>query len=222
MASSEPAIALLCAYCQAEIEGPPYQPCRSCHANHHIDCWAENSGCATAGCANAPAPLQPPPPAAEAHRPPIGPAPATTPPLVPAGLPTGRTPARPFRPALRPSPLADRIPWRTALLCVALVALPAAAVVATRSNWLSPVTGTLHTEADYQQAKRAAATEGESSGRSAGYDAGYSAGLEAGKSAGYDEGHAAGYDEGRSDGWDAGFDAGWDSRPGPGAVRASR
>jgi hypothetical protein len=43
-----------CAYCHAELDRMTAPRCFSCGANHHSDCWAENSGCAILGCSASP------------------------------------------------------------------------------------------------------------------------------------------------------------------------
>jgi LppP/LprE lipoprotein len=90
---------VICAYCQAVIEGPPYRPCRSCASPHHIDCWGEYRGCSIPGCAEAPRDDN------ERLRVPVAapaPAPAPAPVLRP---PTpSRLPARPAPPPPAPAP----------------------------------------------------------------------------------------------------------------------
>lgn len=45
-----------CPYCRFPLkEGVEMIACGECHAAHHVDCWADNAGCAVMGCAAAPA-----------------------------------------------------------------------------------------------------------------------------------------------------------------------
>jgi len=44
-----------CPYCRAGLEpGAQAEKCDACNTLHHEDCWDENGGCTTYGCANAP------------------------------------------------------------------------------------------------------------------------------------------------------------------------
>ena len=46
----------ICPYCSAEIgKSEATHKCASCNSKHHAECWAENEGCATPGCQEAPA-----------------------------------------------------------------------------------------------------------------------------------------------------------------------
>lgn len=50
-----------CPLCRDSIAGPgspPIRPCPSCGTVLHEDCWAENRGCTTAGCADSPRPSE--------------------------------------------------------------------------------------------------------------------------------------------------------------------
>lgn len=45
-----------CPYCRFPLKtDTEVIVCGTCHAAHHLDCWADNSGCAVIGCAEAPA-----------------------------------------------------------------------------------------------------------------------------------------------------------------------
>lgn len=74
-APSEPAPAAppgaLCPYCHTELGATGHVTCPSCQATHHDDCWAELTGCAVVGCAQAPGdtPASAPAPAAAAPSP---------------------------------------------------------------------------------------------------------------------------------------------------------
>ena len=79
-----------CPYCRFALkEGTAIMVCGECNAAHHMDCWADNGGCAVMGCAggpdNAPPPLPP--------RPPGGPTVAVPPPPPPPPPPDQ---SRPF------------------------------------------------------------------------------------------------------------------------------
>lgn len=42
----------ICPYCQSKIlPGQPVEACNSCNIPHHADCWRDNGGCTTFGCA---------------------------------------------------------------------------------------------------------------------------------------------------------------------------
>lgn len=48
-------VAPTCPYCRtAFAAGASKVACRACGTPHHIDCWRENGGCTTYGCARAP------------------------------------------------------------------------------------------------------------------------------------------------------------------------
>jgi len=48
--------ATTCAFCRFPIDAEPTR-CPSCSAGHHSECWAENAGCSSIGCQDAPATL---------------------------------------------------------------------------------------------------------------------------------------------------------------------
>lgn len=39
-----------CPFCKEEISSPERWACRKCGAQHHLNCWEENQGCAVFGC----------------------------------------------------------------------------------------------------------------------------------------------------------------------------
>jgi hypothetical protein len=85
---------MICVYCRAAIEGPPYKPCRRCGSPHHLNCWDEYGGCALPGCDGAPQ-AQSGPPAAT----PPAPAPLTQPaPVLAVSPPIESQPDPPHRP----------------------------------------------------------------------------------------------------------------------------
>ena len=116
-----------CPFCQFVIKpGDRIVTCPHCDIPHHNDCWAENGGCTTFGCAGAhtTAPAQPPYPPAMAPGAPLGPqatygyGPPVPPPYAagPYGLP-------PYIPRYDPTRLATAERMATNALWCAIIGL---------------------------------------------------------------------------------------------------
>jgi hypothetical protein len=64
-----------CPFCQAVIKpGHSVMLCSVCGVVHHQDCWNENGGCTTPGCAGVPHASSTKSPGAAAQKPPLRPA----------------------------------------------------------------------------------------------------------------------------------------------------
>jgi hypothetical protein len=58
--ATESQIGKICPYCQTAIQASEKVfECPDCGMPHHAECWAENGGCTTFGCADMPKPRRP-------------------------------------------------------------------------------------------------------------------------------------------------------------------
>jgi len=143
IAATETMVGRACPYCRFPIkQGPGVTECSSCHAVHHAECFADNRGCAIAGCsganvlgaAAAPLAVPPPPPAAQFGAP-----------TVAANTPSVPTMAAPPPPPLSAPPAGSSGAWwKPALIAFAItVAVAGAAVAVILGTKKSPHTTTV-------------------------------------------------------------------------------